>query len=93
MRDAVAYCGPAAYVWRINHGWRAHGDRSGFALDTQTGRWGQQQSALSDNDDDDIDADAPLLTSVKPFGQDAGDILPIKHRPSRPAHPWTEKVS
>ena len=85
--------GPAAQVWRINHGWRAHGDRSGFALDTQTGRWRQQQSALSNNDDDDIDADAPPLTGVKPLVQDARDILLIKCRPSRPTHPWTEKAS
>ena len=71
--------GPAAQVWRINHGWRSHGDRNGFALDTQTGRWRQQQSALSDNDDDDdIDADALPLTGVKPFVQDARDILLIK---------------
>ena len=71
--------GPAAQVWRINHGWRSHGDRNGFALDTQTGRWRQQQSVLSDNDDDDdIDADAPPLTGVKPFVQDARDILLIK---------------
>lgn len=70
--------GPAAQVWRINHGWRSHGDRSGFALDAETGRWGQQQSALSDNDDDDIDAAAPPLTGVKPFVQDARDILLIK---------------
>lgn len=71
--------GPAAQVWRINHGWRAHGDRIGFSLDTQTGRWGQQQSALSDNDeDDDIDEDAPPLLGVKPFVQDARDILLIK---------------
>ena len=72
--------GPAAQVWRINHGWRAHGERNGFSLDTQTGRWGQQQSALSANhEDDDIDEDAPPpLIGVKPFIQDARDILLIK---------------
>lgn len=78
-------CGPAAQVWRINHGWRSQGDRSGFALDTQTGRWRQQQSALSDNDeDDDIDSDAPPLTGVKTFVQDARYILLIKP-PDAPA--------
>ena len=40
--------GPAASVWRINHGWRAPDSGDGFAIDPQTGRWQPQQTPVAD---------------------------------------------
>ena len=63
---------PAARMWRINHGWR-RGDRNGFTIDPQTGRWGRR-----DADDDDGDGDPGILqpiTGVKPYVQDGRNIL------------------
>ena len=62
---------PAARLWRINHGWR-HGDRTGFTIDPQTGRWGGRGA------DDDPDA-APEVLGLLTGGEDL--------RPQRPEHP------
>ena len=74
---AMTY-GQSAQVSRVNHGWRSQGDKAGFTLDAQTGQWTQQTSAVSE-DDYHAEPDAPQpLTGVKPFVQDARDILLIK---------------
>ena len=69
--------GPAATVWRINHGWRAPEADEGFALDPQTGRWQNPSNNLAEADNDDPDGNRPL-TGVKPCVQDARDILLIQ---------------
>lgn len=74
--------GPAAAVWRINHGWRTLDSSDGFAINPQTGRWQRQQTPMAapdaaDTDNADPDAAAPL-TGVKPYVQDTRNILLIK---------------
>ena len=63
---------PAARLWRINHGWR-RGERNGFTIDPQTGRWGRR-----DVEDDAGDEEPGILqpiTGVKPYVQDGRNIL------------------
>ena len=73
--------GPAASVWRINHGWRAPDSGDGFTIDPQTGRWQPQQTPVADPDavaaDPDPDA-TPPLTGVKLYVQDTRNILLIR---------------
>lgn len=75
--DAImdVFYAPTARLWRINHGWR-HGDRSGFEVDPQNGRWGRRDA---DDDSDDRDPGAAQrITGVKPYVQDGRNILMIR---------------
>ena len=70
----VSYA-PAARLWRINHGWR-RGDRTGFTIDPQTGRW-----APRDTPDEIGDSEPGILrplTGVKPYVQDGRNILMVR---------------
>ena len=68
--------GPAASVWRINHGWRAPESGDGFAIVAQTGQWLRRQNPLVDMEEADPDV-IPPLTGVKPYVQDRRNILLI----------------
>jgi hypothetical protein len=67
---------PAATIWRINHGWRSS-DRTGFALDEQTGVWVSQTSTQAQPDDDQPDVKLPM-TGVKPYVWDTKNMLLIR---------------
>ena len=66
---------PAARLWRINHGWR-RGERSGFTVDPQNGRWGRRDA--EDDADDGDPSVAQKITGVKPYVQDGRNILMIR---------------
>jgi len=66
---------PAAWVWRINHGWTRDGGRKGFTLDSTTGRWAR---STSEDDDDQDDAASATLSSVKPFVRDRRNVLLLR---------------
>ena len=66
---------PTARLWRINHGWR-QGDRSGFEIDPQNGRWGRRDT--EDDTDDRGPSVAQRITGVKPYVQDGRNILMIR---------------
>ena len=69
----VSYA-PAARLWRINHGWR-RGDRDGFPIDPQTGRWVRRNA--DDTGDGEPGIQQPI-TGVKPYVQDGRNILMIQ---------------
>ncbi len=65
---------PAARLWRINHGWR-RGERNGFEVDPQDGRWGKRNA--EDSNDGEPGVPQPI-TGVKPYVQDGRNILMIR---------------
>ncbi len=65
---------PAARLWRINHGWR-RGERNGFEVDPQNGRWGRRDT--EDSNDGEPGVPQPI-TGVKPYVQDGRNILMIR---------------
>lgn len=67
--------GPAAHLWRINHGWK-RGEASGFALELSHGIWGKRPG---DQEDTALDAGQERIqTGVKIFVADTRNMLLLK---------------
>ena len=66
--------GPAAAIWRVNHGWRRMRGE-GFALDMVKGFWGRGPGEAGDPQDDGLDT--PIRESVKLVVQDTRNLLVI----------------
>src|SRR5262249_13731411 len=64
--------GPAATIWRVNHGWR-RAKQEGFALDPRNGEWGRGP------DDSGFDAEAPgdqgMRQGIKLVVHDTRNVL------------------
>ena len=72
---------PAGVLWRINHGWR-QGDRTGFVINPQDGRW-QSQAGQTDGEDD--PSGPQLITAVKPFVKDNRNVLLLQPEVEAPS--------
>ena len=66
---------PAARLWRINHGWR-RGDRVGFTIDPQTGRWATR--GAQDEEGDPEPGIPQPISGIKTFVQDGRNILMLQ---------------
>jgi hypothetical protein len=73
----LAY-GPAATIWRINHGWR-RARQEGFALDMRRGIWGR--NAADEGDGDDLGG-AVVRQGVKLLVQDTRNLLVVLPPPA-----------
>ena len=71
---ALSY-GPAATIWRINHGWR-RARQEGFALDLHRGTWGRRPD--DDGGGDTEESDGPAMRQgVKLVVQDTRNLLAV----------------
>ncbi len=75
--------GPAAWLWRINLGWRRRKVKSiyGFSVNPHTGEWTKDSQAPDDAEDDSV-SEGKTVERVTPFVADTRNVLML--RP--PAH-------
>ena len=66
--------GPAATIWRVNHGWR-RARQEGFALDPQNGNWGRKPDEIGDNGDG--RGEEGMRQGIKLVVQDTRNLLII----------------
>ncbi|MFO7166403.1 MAG: DEAD/DEAH box helicase [Chloroflexota bacterium] len=68
--------GPAASIWRVNHGWR-RARQEGFALDTQKGLWGRGPGDDGDEAPDN-GLEGAVRQNVRLMVQDTRNLLVIE---------------
>ncbi len=69
--------GPAAVLWRINHGWkrRTRPDVRGFMLDIENGFWAKESDGTQVDDAPDDEPTGPRVQRVIPFVEDRRNAL------------------
>jgi superfamily II DNA or RNA helicase len=72
--------GPAATIWRINHGWR-RSRQPGFALDLRTGRWGRQPGGEDIDTADDVTGSS-VRTGIRIVVRDTRNLLVLVPAPA-----------
>ncbi|RMF26452.1 MAG: DUF1998 domain-containing protein, partial [Chloroflexi bacterium] len=76
--------GPAATLWRLNHGWRRSREL-GFHLDTRKGYWARRPDAPEDRDP--FSTPGEILSGVRLLVRDTRNILLIHPLPLRGGEP------
>ncbi len=67
--------GPAASLWRINHGWKRSQPQEGFALDLNQGLWVRRANEMQTDEDDDDQPGPKLRRGVRLLVRDTRNIL------------------
>jgi very-short-patch-repair endonuclease len=76
--------GPAATLWRLNHGWRRSRE-IGFHLDTRRGYWARRPDAPGDEAPDaGLDQPEVILSGVRLLVRDTRNVLLVRPHPTPP---------